>query len=473
MTFTHHSDIDDWAYKNFSNVQLFDKRRTKRLVSIAAGLAKNQGQSLACIFDSWYDTKATYNLINHDFMTPDTIQHEHRQLTITNIINWEGDVLAIEDSSEFEWNGLNPIEGLGPIGSGRENDQGFILHSTLAVGVVNKKNTCSRSLTQVLGLPYQQYYVRPSTRVKSKKRSTTNEKIETDLWRQVIKNEIFPKEVCNKIIRVCDRGADIYEVINETADYGCNYIIRVKHDRAFNDHEHDRFENKLFQNMRELPSIGETSIERRGREGTKKRTIPLQVNWQSVSLRAPARPGFGIGRLPPLEATVVHVWGIDSETDELIEWFLYTNLPINSLEEAIKIIQYYAARWIIEDYHKAIKSGLKAEKLQLETAHGLFAAIAIMSVVALRLVDLREALRINPEAPANESGLSALEIKVLETYLKRKITTVKCVVLAIGRLGGHLNRKSDGMPGLMTLWLGMNRFLNIVEGVKLMQSINI
>jgi hypothetical protein len=141
---------------------------------------------------------------------------------------------------------------------------------------------------------------------------------------------------------------------------------------------------------------------------------------------------------------------------------------VNNVDEAIKIVNYYSCRWIIEDYHKAIKSGLKAESLQLESAHGLFAAIAIMSVIALRMVDLRESMRVNPEASAEESGLDTLEIKILSVYLKRELKTVKCVALAIGKLGGHLNRKSDGMPGIKTLWLGMNKLIALVEGAKLM-----
>ena len=447
-----------WAEENFGNVQLYDKRRTKRLANIACRLAENKGSSLARLFDGWYDTKATYNLLN--VMTPNIIQSTHRQLTTKSMLNWPTDVLAIEDSSELEWNYHQEIEGLGPIGSGRESDQGFILHSTLAVGVVNKADSCA---FKILGLPFQQYYVRPPKRKNKQKRSHTNEPLETDLWREVIRQKAIPAN--NKIIRVCDRAADIYEVIQETIEYGCKHIIRLKHDRQVIDED---IKIKLL--MEQTPSFGETTIEKRGREGGKKRKIILQLNWEKVSLRAPARPGFYAGELPALEETIIHVWGTDPETDDLIEWFLYTDLPVNFLEDAIKIAQYYA--WMIEDYHKAIKTGMRAENLQLESAHALFAAIAIMSVVALRLIDLREALRINPDNPASDSGLDDFELKVLGAYLKRELKTVRCVALAIGRLGGHQNRRSDGMPGLLTLWLGMSRLINILEGARLHANLN-
>lgn len=155
--------IQLWSKENFGNALLFNKKKVNRLVDIAGRLAEGKGVSLARLYDRWYDTKATYNLLKHKVMTPDTIQDPHRKIAFQNIVNWSGDVLAIEDSSEFNWNNKEPIEGLGPIGSGRKNDQGFILHSTLAIGITNDGKL------EVLGLPFQQYYVRPPKRETKRK----------------------------------------------------------------------------------------------------------------------------------------------------------------------------------------------------------------------------------------------------------------------------------------------------------------
>jgi hypothetical protein len=448
-----YQDTQEWAIRNFGNALLFNKKKVKRLIGIATRLAEAKGTSLARLFDSWYDTKATYNLLKQPVMTPNCIQNPHREIAFKNIENWSGDVLTIEDSSEFEWNHKEPIEGLGPIGSGRDCDQGFILHSTLAIGVTKKGKL------EVLGLPFQQYYVRPIVREVKKKRAWSEELIETDLWRNVIKEKALPAD--SKVIRVCDRAADIYEIFTETKEYGCRHIIRLRHDRVVLP------EGSYIKSlMMDHESMGQTQIEKRIKDGTKSEIIKLNINWKNVSLRSPGRPGFGIGKLPDFEETVLRVWG-ETENGERIEWFLYTDVEVNSLEDAIKVVQYYALRWTIEVYHKILKTGLKAENLQLETAHALFAAISIMSIVGLRILDLRERLRMNPEAPAKESGLDELEIEILGKYLKRDLKTVKCVALAIGRLGGHQNRKSDGMPGVLSLWWGMSRFLGIMEGVYL------
>jgi hypothetical protein len=448
-----YTNTHEWSKTHFGDAPLFNKKKVNRLVAIASRIAEAKGTSLARLFDNWYDTKATYNLLRQRVMTPDNIQHAHRNIAFKNMENWSGDVLSIEDSSEFEWNHKEPIKGLGPVGSGRACDQGFILHSTIAIGIKNNGGL------EILGLPFQQYYVRPPKLETKRRRGKTEEMFETDLWRGLIKNKKVPAK--SNIIRVCDRAADLYEVITETKEYGCKHIIRLKHDRTV-----DLEDVKIKSLMTRLKSMGQTKIEKRIRDGTKSEVIVLNFNWEKVSLKAPERPRV---KLPSFEETVVHVWG-ESETGEKIEWFLYTDLDINSLEDAIKIVQYYGLRWTIEIYHKILKTGLKAENLQLETASAIFAAIAIMSIVALRILDLRERLRIAPDSPAEESGLDELELKVLEKYLKRELKTVKCVALAIGRLGGHQNRKSDGMPGVLSLWWGMSRFLNIMEGVRIVTN---
>ena len=247
-----------WAEKHFSNITLFNKKRQNRVIRIAAKLAEGKGKSLAQLFDTWYDTKATYKLLREPLMTPDIIQKTHRQLTFDNIKNWSGDVLAIEDASEFEWSGNEPIEGLGPIGSGREKDQGFILHTTLAIGVSN-----NNASLEVLGIPFQQYYTRPPVRSKSKKRTTTTDPIETDLWREIVKHQALPP--LDKVIRICDRNADIYEVLTETKAYGCKHIIRLKHDRI--DVETQKSIKVL---MEKVESQGQTIIKKRLKGSTKK-----------------------------------------------------------------------------------------------------------------------------------------------------------------------------------------------------------
>ena len=107
----------------------------------------------------------------------------------------------------------------------------------------------------------------------------------------------------------------------------------------------------------------------------------------------------------------------------------------------------YATRWLIEDFHKALKTGLGAERLQLHTAHRLFATVALLSVVALALVDLREQSRRQPDAPAEAAGLPLLYLQVLRSQQRRPLRTVRQVYYALAGLGGHLDRTGDRPPG--------------------------
>ena len=94
-----------------------------------------------------------------------------------------------------------------------------------------------------------------------------------------------------------------------------------------------------------------------------------------------------------------------------------------------------------------------------------------MAVVAVRLLALKEMVHLNADAPASASALSELELLILSSTLQRDLNTVADVALALGRLGGHMNRPSDGLPGWQSLWAGMRKLLNLLEGVSLAQSL--
>ena len=133
----------------------------------------------------------------------------------------------------------------------------------------------------------------------------------------------------------------------------------------------------------------------------------------------------------------MRVWeAAPPDTGDRLEWILLCAADVTHFAQARACALQYSTRWMIEEYHKAIKTGLGAERLQLESVERLFAAIAIMSVVALRLIELRERLRRHPDAEAAQSGLSPLELEVLRARSGRRLRTVREGALAIGRLGG-------------------------------------
>lgn len=466
-------DVTTWGEEHFSDALFSHRRRSERLITLACAFAAQPGKSIPKMFDRPYDVKATYTFLNHPEATPDNLQAGHRE-QVMEALHQPGEYLLIEDSTELSWSGNLPVSGLGPIGSGAKGLQGFTLHSVLAARWPQGLSSAPpdrRPSLELLGLADQQYHVR-TVRVpkgKQRDRKVTEEELESHIWEAATERlGTAPSDSAIRWVRVCDCGADIYEFLLGCLQRHYGYVVRAWKDRVLLD-EHGERIGRLFEGIRAVQPSGGFSLELRGRPGRSARTAKLSVSFESVCLRSPRRPGHEPGRLPAITGSVIRVWEVEPpEGVEGLEWVLLTDGELQTYEQAKERALQYAARWLIEEFHKALKTGLGAERLQLETAHGLFAAIAIMSVAALRLIDLRERGRLSPDEPAEASGLDPLELKLLSVRLNRTLTTIRDVTLAIGRLGGHMNRKSDGMPGWQTLWEGWKELQAMVAGARLL-----
>src|SRR4029077_9790487 len=95
-----------------------------------------------------------------------------------------------------------------------------------------------------------------------------------------------------------------------------------------------------------------------------------------------------------------------------VEWFLLTNLPIDSDDAIAFAVDCYRARWTIEEYFKALKTGCQFEKRQLESAHSLLNALAILAPVAWRLLLLRHFARAKEKVSA-ANALTGKQLEVL------------------------------------------------------------
>lgn len=466
-------EIISWAQRNFKELSLGDTRRVRRVIDIAQHLATFPGKSIPQLFDNVYAIKATYDLFKHKKATPKNLQKGHQDLVYSELEN-PGTYLLIEDTSELSWSGNIPVKGLGAIGAGAKGLQGFFLQSVLAIRWPQNNSVSKDIPIEILGLADQQFSTRSERKKLKRKTAIANtDKLESKVWERTIDRLPHPPE--NKEIRwvrVCDRGADIYEVLIKCLENNYGFVIRAAHDRIVDGENNQKL--SLFTQARSFSALGSFSLTLRSRPNQPGRTVNLSVAAGHVKLKSPQRPGYKQGALPSIECSIVRVWeNNSSEGVDPLEWILLCDQQIMNFEEALNCVNQYTCRWLIEDFHKALKTGLGAERLQLEEANRLFAAIAIMSIVALRLIDVRERFRIDPDAPAEKSGLSSLEIKILAVRLNRQLKTIRDVTLAIGRLGGHMNRKSDGMPGLITLWRGMQRLLELTDGAKLAEKLHI
>ena len=476
-----------WAKTHFGRVEMSDVRRVARVVTIAEAMATHPGHSLPQMFENPYEVKAAYHFCNLEEATPDRLQAGHRSL-VKQCLCQAGTYLLLEDTSELAWQDCAPRAGLGALGANCDRYQGVHLHSVLAVRWtgVPAAGAWRRPEVEIIGLCDQQYYIRqprPEGEPKRNSRVRKSRDRESQLWAQAtqrIGSKIADSAV--RWVRVCDRGADIYEHLQVCQRAGQGFVIRASQDRTLLAAGTTQNNERLFATAQASPALGHFALghfalELRARPQQPARTAELAVSATRVALRAPQRPGCSPGRYPPIQCSAIRVWEIAApagvEPLGLNHWHgcCYVTKRWRHLRQHTPVWCSMplagSSKSSTRPSRKALKSGLGVQRLQLKTAQRLFAAIALLSVVALRLLDLREHLRVAPDQPAEKSGLEALQLEVLRLQSKRAIKTVQDVALALGRLGGHLNRKGDGAPGWQVLWRGMQQLQTIVEGVHL------
>jgi hypothetical protein len=460
-------DPEVFAQLHFALAPLRDVRRRRRVVKIAAAMAAHPGRSIPRLFAGRsYDFNAAYDLFKNPDATPEHLQNHHRCLTHDAMRASGRTVLLIQDTSTLSWSGKEPIEGLGPVGSGARGLQGFDLHTTMAVRwPIDEAGDGHRPPIEMLGLADQQFLIRPRRKGKRVRSGQMGQ-----IWAHSAQR-VGRSPEGTRWIDVADRGADIFDFLCQCRDTGHGFIVRAGQDRALLDCETGKDAGHLFETVKSARPLGTMDIDLRGRDGRPKRRATVSLSAVSVALRSPHSPKHARGSRPPLMCTAVGVIEKKPPRDaEPLEWIVLCDAPIATLAEARRAARMYATRWLIEEFHKCLKSGLRAEHLQLATADRLSAAIAIMSVVALRLLDLRERGRAVPDAPAPDSGLSDLHLRVLAHRTGRTLNTVLSVVMALGRLGGHPGRRGDGPPGWLTLWRGWQDLDALVQGVQIAQE---
>ncbi|HEX4949631.1 MAG TPA: IS4 family transposase [Blastocatellia bacterium] len=478
MTTIQNQTPREWAVTHFGGAELSDVRRVDRVVTIAEAMAASPGKALPQLFAHPYDLKAAYTFFRHPEATPDNVQAGHRERVLCEM-EQPGRYLLLEDTSEVRCTETGDILGLGPLGASKKAKIGFHLHSVLAVRwpAVPKVPAPHRPLVEILGVADQQSHVREPRPEAVKPHASLRRvwpaaQLESSLWEKAARRlGRAPDRADVAWIKVGDRGADIFDHLVECQRHKQHFIIRARQDRVLLTAQGQRA-GRLFETVRAAPSCGALSLDLRARPGQAARRAHLQVSFTPLVLRAPQSLTHSPGARPSLSCVAVRVWEpYPPPGSNALEWILLTDLEVTNFTQACEIVQMYATRWLEEEFHKALKTGMEAEGSQLKTAPAWFSIVAIKSVAALRLIEMRERLRVEPAAPAETAGLNELELAVLRARSHKSIETVAAVALAIGRLGGHLNRKSDGPPGWITLWRGWEVLQTLVEGVLLARKL--
>ena len=429
-----------WAINDWGDVDFGDKRLNTRAVQIGADFFRNPFVSPPKMLRSNKKLKAFYRFMDSKRVTHRLIINQHCAQAISRLESFPL-VLSVQDSTTLTYNREYEIEGLYDVG----NIPGIVVHNTISVVPLQNCGIIDGLLHQTI-----------VHRVE--KGARTHENSESQVWRESIAS--IPKPKNTTIVDVMDRGADALETMHFALSNSHEFIIRAKLNRDV-----ENKSNSLFDFARELPTSITINLEVNKSVQLKKRIATLRVAYSSVTLDTPKNNP----KIPPLSCSIVHIKEIKPHVkEEPIEWFLLTSLQIKNNDDALQIAKYYSYRWIIEEYHKCMKTGFRLEKTQLHTLKRIENLLGFISVSAVKLLQMRDISRQNPNANALDYATKD-DINIIKAYyhVKEKNMTVDKFLRYIAQMGGFLNRKSDGKPGWQSIWEGWKFFMGLKEGVQL------
>jgi len=444
--------------ENFGTCVLGDQRRTRRLVRTADAIMAHPGGSLPEKMGDPAMLKGLYRLMDKDTVSHESVIAPHCRQVLEKMRACRGAVLLVQDSTELNYTGKTSLaKGLGHVGRGR--GRGYLCHHLLAVEAKQR---------QVIGLGSQQLYKRPKRRSREsrrhKKERLTKESL---LWQQARDRMGEAPGGCTWI-DIADRGGDIFEFLEQECQPGRHFVVRSKYSRKLAFAGEQGQQPCLHTWARGLKDQGQKTLLVQAAKGRSKRKALVRIAADRVSIAAPRYPR-GQHDDEPLALWVVHVREVDPpEQEDPVEWILLTDLDSSTFEAACQVAEYYAIRWVIEEYHKAQKTGCGIEMPQFTSTDRLEPMIALQSVAAVQLLKLRDAARREETAsrPATDVMPQAA-VEMLGAWRwgdAQRPMNVGEFVMALARLGGHQNRKSDGLPGWITVWRGWTKLQSMLQG---------
>lgn len=464
-----------WAEATFGAVALGDPRRQRRALMIAEALATDPGASLPKQMHRAADLEATYRFGHSPDISYDQLIRPHLEATQQQCRE-QSEVLLIQDTTEVDYHQHPKTTGLGPIGNGTHH--GFLLQTVLAV---------VPSTREVLGLAHQEPFLRQPAPAKETKQQRQQRERESQVWERSVQALGSPPQD-TRWIHVGDRYSDIFAFLWRCRDQQCDFLVRAAQDRCVDllveqaetpvpprSHHPQRPAppaQHLFEEVRGWAAQARSEIQVDATQTPAARTAQVVLSWRPLRLLPPRRQEAQ--HWHPLVVWAIRVWEPDPPDGvEPLEWVLLSSVPTQTAEQAQERVEWYRARWMVEDYHQGLKTGCQIEQRHMHDYEGLRTLLGVLSPVAVRLMQLRAVARQTPERPARQV-LPPEVVQVVAHLAKlpaETMSTQQCWH-TIARYGGYLGRKSDGPPGWKTLWRGWLYVQTLLEGVHLASQLS-
>jgi hypothetical protein len=464
-----------WADREFGSVQLKDQRLTRRAVKVASAMAADPAGSIPRQNKQAGQSKGAYRLFDHERATFESLCHPHWRQTRASCGELPV-VLMVQDTTWLDYSAHRQTQGLGWFGRGKDGaggGSGLFLHSVLAVEPQSDGNA------RIMGLAWARLHARTGEPLgdqpqRSQRRRSPDR--ESQRWIEALR-QIGAPSPQSRWIHVGDRESDIYALYEQAQKSQVGFVIRLSRDRnATLGHDTPQTQNiagrqgsSVKDLCRSLPALGSKPLWIRGKAGRSGRWAALNVAGSAMTIWSPQLNRTGRA----LRCWAMRVWEPDPpQGTEPVEWMLLSSEPIHGVEEALRILDYYGCRWLIEEYHQCLKSGCKVEDRQLESADRLSALIGMLTVLAVRLLQLKNDARLTPDKPAAACVPPGL-VQTLARLIKEKNPeqiTVRRFMHEVAKRGGFMGRKGDGEPGWRTLWQGWQELSLIHAGYEMAQE---
>lgn len=449
-----------WAEKEIGGGKFRDQRLSKRMIQIAEDFSNSPTFPINQASEDAASTKAAYRFFSNPKVKDEKILEPHIEQTLKRMESYPI-VLAVQDTTSLNYHSHESTEGLGEISkTGNTSVQGLFMHS---VECLTPQGTPLGFIDQIIWARLK----KKEELVKKEKKSQVIEEKESMKWLECLRNTAeLTKSHPSTIVTVCDREADIYEFFLEAKKLKQEVLVRCFHDREIND---DGI--PIWEYVNQLSVAGKTEVELKKTQKRGARRAQVNIKYGKIEIHPPEKSRD----THILSLSIVYAKEVGILKDkEALEWLLVTTLPIDDFKSALEKISWYRVRWSIEIFHKLMKSGLKVEECRLDEGIKLSRYLTLMTVVAWRILWMTYVQRVSPAASAT-TVLSATELKVLYYVTHKKKMTNEKISLRdaihwIARKGGFLDRKGDGEPGMITLWRGWNRLIDMVQGFELFSN---
>jgi hypothetical protein len=368
------------------------------------------------------------------------------------------ELLIVSDTTYLTYPRHPAKDGLGDISSEDIDVQGVKLHSS--VGICPNTHRMTGVIDQQVLVEDQQADVDYITNGK-------DDPIEVETqYEKWLRGDRAAVEWAPNDIRpifVHDRGGDAFSLFEEFGrerdDTG--FIVRANQNRRI--WTEDGEAGKLYEWSSDLAERGRDSVEIQQGGGREARTAEVSIATGTCEIRAPKN---NPGQEGSVKINVVRVDEV-SEADDPIQWVLLTTESVETFDDVLTVIEYYSLRWRIEDWHKVLKSGCEIEERQLQTWERMEVLLSVYSVIAWKVLELRELAR-GEDSLAPETLLSDAERAVLETkFPELGGKSGRAYAVHVAKLGGYLDRGSDPPPGWQTMWKGLQKLRMWAEGYEL------